>query len=169
MKNQRCHFFAMFVLLLLLAPQISAADEVSRAIKQILDHRANDFASIRKDPQDAYGETDYKSTVVVPAAMECYIRIELKPHYADSCDVAESKNRALVMGKYAKYVKDLLGVAPATWVHWTEQSTKPAGEKTYVGPDRAHPAAMAGWLVEGMNANFFLLTVTVYAEGSVKQ
>ncbi len=84
-----------------------AADEVSRAIKQMIDHRADDFASIRKDGQEAYGETDYKSSVVVPPAKECYIRQEMKPRYADSCDVAESKNRALVLGKYATYVKEL--------------------------------------------------------------
>jgi hypothetical protein len=138
-------------------------------MKQIIDHRADDFSSIRKDPQDAYGETDYKSSVVVPAAKECYIRQEMKPRYADSCDVAESKNRALVLGKYAKYAKELRAVVPASWISWTEERSKPSGERTYVGPDRSHPAAMVGWVVEGMNANFFLLSVTVYAEGSVKQ
>jgi hypothetical protein len=138
-------------------------------MKHILDHRVDDFASIRKNPQDAYGERDYRSSIVVPAATECYIRQEMKPRYADSCDVAESKNRTLVLVKYAKYVKELRSVAPPSWISWTEQRTKPSGERTYVGPDRSHPVAMVGWLAEGMNANFFLLSVTFYAEGSVKQ
>lgn len=168
--RQRRHFWTATLLMLLLpASPLFPADEVSRSMKQILDHRADDFASIRKNPQDAYGETDYKSSVVVPAATACYIRQAMKPRYADSCDVAESKNRALVLAKYATYVKDLRAVAPASWISWTEPRTKPSGERTYVGPDRSHPAAMVGWVVEGMNANFFLLTVTVYAEGSVKQ
>jgi hypothetical protein len=169
MGQLRYFWTATLLMLLLPASPLFPADEVSRSMKQILDHRADDFASIRKNPQDAYGETDYKSSVVVPAATECYIRQEMKPRYADSCDVAESKNRALVLGKYATYVKDLRAVAPASWISWTEPRTKPSGERTYVGPDRSHPAAMVGWVVEGMNANFFLLTVTVYAEGSVKQ
>ena len=163
-------FVTVAILLVPLASSpLIAADEVSRAIKQMIDHRADDFASIRKDGQEAYGETDYKSSVVVPPAKECYIRQEMKPRYADSCDVAESKNRALVLGKYATYVKELRASAPASWISWTEPRTKPTGERTYVGPDRSHPAAMVGWVVEGMNANFFLLTVTVYAEGSVMQ
>jgi len=169
MRHLRYFWTATLLMVLLPAAPLFPADEISRSMKQILDHRADDFASIRKNPQDAYGETDYKSSVVVPAATECYIRQEMKPRYADSCDVAESKNRVLVLGKYATYVKDLRAVAPASWISWTEPRTKPSGERTYVGPDRSHPAAMVGWVVEGMNANFFLLTVTVYAEGSVKQ
>jgi len=169
MGQLRYFWTATLLMVLLPAAPLFPADEISRSMKQILDHRADDFASIRKNPQDAYGETDYKSSVVVPAATECYIRQEMKPRYADSCDVAESKNRVLVLGKYATYVKDLRAVAPASWISWTEPRTKPSGERTYVGPDRSHPAAMVGWVVEGMNANFFLLTVTVYAEGSVKQ
>jgi hypothetical protein len=170
MQKSRCFFstVTLFLIFVSVSPLL-AAGEVSRAMKQIIDHRAGDFASIRKDPQDAYGETAYKSTVVVPAAKECYIRVEMKPRYADSCDVAESKSRALVIGKYAAYVKDLRSVAPASWISWTEQRNKPTGESTYVGPDRSHPVAMVSWVVEGMNANFFLLTVTVYSEGSVKQ
>jgi hypothetical protein len=169
MDRLGCLWTTALLLVLLSASPLLAAGEISRTMKQILDHRSGDFASIRKDPQDAYGETDYKSSVVVPAATECYIRQEMKPRYADSCDVAESKNRALVLSKYAKYVKVLRGVAPPSWISWTEESSKPSGERTYVGPDRSHPAAMVGWVVEGMNANFFLLTVTFYAEGSVKQ
>ncbi|MGD0962404.1 MAG: hypothetical protein ABSA57_00725 [Candidatus Acidiferrales bacterium] len=169
MHRVGCLSTTVLVVVLLLGSPLLAADEISRAMKQILDHRADDFVSIRKDPQDAYGETDYKSSVVVPAAKECYIRQEMKPHYAESCDVAESKNRALVTSKYAKYVKELRAVAPASWISWTEERTKPSGERIYLGPDRSHPAAMVGWVVEGMNANFFLLTVTVYAQGSVKQ
>ena len=167
MRRSGCSGMIAAFLILLWASPLFAAGEIAQAMKQILEHRSDDFASIRKDPQDAYGETDYKSKVVVPAATECYIRIEMKPHYADSCDVAESKNRALVIGKYAKYVKELRDAAPAAWVSWTEES-KPSGERTYVGPDRSHPAAMVGWVAEGMNANFFLLTVTVYAEGSTR-
>ena len=169
---RRLIFFCMAAALLLISfpgPTSFAADEISRTMKQIIDHRSDDFAAIRKDPQDAYGETDYKSKVAIPAATECYIRVEMKPRYADSCDVAESKNRALLLAKYAKYAKELRSVTPAAWISWTESRTKPGGERTYVGPDRSHPAAMVGWVVEGMNANFFLLTVTVYAEGSVKQ
>jgi hypothetical protein len=92
-----------FLLIPFPAPTSFAADEISRTMKQIIDHRSDDFAAIRKDPQDAYGETDYKSTVAIPGATECYIRVEMKPRYADSCDVAESKNRALLLAKYASY------------------------------------------------------------------
>jgi hypothetical protein len=169
---RRLTFFCIAATFLLIsfAPGTSfAADDISRTMKQIIDHRSDDFAAIRKNPQDAYGETDYKSTVAIPGATECYIRVEMKPRYADSCDVAESKNRALLLAKYASYAKELRSVMPPAWISWTEPRTKPTGERTYVGPDRSHPAAMVGWVVEGMNANFFLLTVTVYAEGSVKQ
>jgi hypothetical protein len=168
--HKQSYFLAATILLILLsAAPLYSSNEISRAMKRMIDHRADDFAAIRKDPQDAYGERDYKSSVVVPDAKECYIRVEMKPRYADSCDVAESKNRALVMGKYAAYVKDLRAVTPASWMIWTEPRSKPSGEKTYVGPDRSHPVAMVGWVAEGMNANFFLLSVTVYAEGSVEQ
>jgi hypothetical protein len=169
MRKQSYFFAATLLLILLSAAPLLSSNEISRAMKQMIDHRADDFAAIRKDPQDAYGERDYKSSVVVPAAKECYIRVEMKPRYADSCDVAESRNRALVIGKYAAYAKYLRAVTPASWMIWTEPRTKPSGEKTYVGPDRSHPVAMVGWVAEGMNANFFLLTVAVYAEGSVKQ
>jgi len=157
------------LIVLLSASHLPASDRISQTMKQIIDARAADFASIRTNPQDAYGETDYKSSVVIPSAKECYIRQEMKPRYADSCDVAESKNRARIVSKYAKYAKTLRAVAPASWISWTEERGKPGGERTYLGADRAHPAAMVGWVTEGMNANFFLLTVTVYAEGSVKQ
>lgn len=162
-------FFITAIFLMLVTSPSLAAGEISRAMNQMIDHRTDDFAAIRKNPQDAYGETDYKSTVVVPDAKECYIRVGMKPRYEDTCDVTESKNRPFVIGKYAKYVKDLLSVTSPSWISWTEQQTKPTGEKTYVGPDRSHPVAMVGWVVEGMNANFFLLSVTVYAEGSLKQ
>jgi len=148
---------------------LGAADTVSQAMKQILDHRSDDFASIRTNPHDGYGETDYASKVVVPGAKECYIRQEIKPRYADGCDVADSKNRSAVLAKYARYVKDLRAAAPTSWISWTEEKAKPGGEATYVGPDRSHPAAKVGWVVEGMNANYFLLSVTFYAEGYVKQ
>ncbi len=149
--------------------QLRAADEISRAMKQILDHRADDFALIRTDPHDGYGEIDYTSTITVPGAKECYIRQEIKPRYANSCDVTESKNRPVVIAQYAKFVKELRAAAPAPWIAWTEQKDKPSGERTYVGPDHLHPAAVVGWVVEGMNANYYLLSVTFYAEGYAKQ
>ena len=161
-------YTVLFLILSLASPSFPAG-EISRAMKRIIDHRADDFAAIRKSPQNAYGETDYKSAVIIPDAKECYIRVGMRPRYADSCDVTESKNRAFVIGKYARYVKDLLSLAPSSWISWTEQQSKPTGEKTFVGPDRSHPVAMVGWVVEGMNANFFLLSVTVYAEGSLKE
>jgi hypothetical protein len=153
----------------LLSSTVFAADEVSNAMKRILDSRKDDFASIRTKPHDASGETDYLSSVVVPEAKECYIQQDMKPHYADSCDVAESKDRAAVMAKYSKYVKELHSVSPSAWNTWSEKKTKPNGEETFVGPDHSHPVASVRWIVEGMNANYYLLTVRFFAEGAVRE
>ena len=143
----------------------SAGDAVSSAMKKILDSRKDDFASIRTKPHDASGDTIYMSSVLVPDAKECYIQPESKPHYSDSCDVMESHNRAAVMAKYASYLKDLKAISPASWTTWTEKKSKPNGEETFLGPDHAHPAASVRWIVEGMNADYYLLSVTFYAEG----
>ena len=159
------HMLVAVVLSLFSAAALSAGDEISSAMKQILDQRKNDFASIRKDPHDASGEVDYMSTVVVPGAKRCYIRQDVKPHYSDRCDVAESKNRAAVMAKYATYVKDLKSATATTWTTWTEKKSRPAGEETYMGPDHSHPAASVGWVVEGMNADYYLLSVAFFADG----
>jgi hypothetical protein len=149
------------------ASALFAVDEVSHAMKQLLDSRKDDFASIRKDPHGYAGETTYMSSVLIPGAKQCYIQPESKPHYSDSCDVAESHNRAAVMAKYAEYLKDLKSVSSADWSTWTEKRSKPGGEETFIGPDHEHPAASVRWMVEGMDANYYLLTVTVYADGYV--
>jgi hypothetical protein len=153
---------------ILSASAIFAADEVSHAMKQILDSRKDDFAAIRKNPHQSAGETSYMSSVVIPTAKECYIQPESKPHYSDSCDVLESHNRTMVMAKYTQYLQDLKSVSPADWSTWTEKKSKPGGEETFIGPDHEHPAASVRWVVEGMNADYYLLTVTVFGDGYVQ-
>jgi len=142
-----------------------AADTVSSAMKKILDSRKDDFAAIRTSPHDVSDGTAYMSKVLVPGAKECYIQPEEKPHYSDSCDVIESHNRAAVMAKYASYMKELKAVSPSSWTTWNEKKSKPNGEETFIGPDHEHPAASIRWMVEGMNADYYLLSVTFYGEG----
>ena len=142
-----------------------AADNVSGAMKKILDSRKDDFAAIRTSPHDVSDGTAYMSTVLVPGAKECYIQPEEKPHYSDSCDVIESHNRSAVMAKYASYMKALKEVSPSSWTTWSEKKAKPNGEETFIGPDHEHPAASIRWVVEGMNADYYLLSVTFYGEG----
>jgi hypothetical protein len=153
------------ILLAVSCSALSAADDVSSAMKKILDSRKDDFASIRTKPHDASGDTVYMSSVVVPPAKECFVQPESKPHYSDSCDVIESHNRTAVMAKYASYLRDLKAISPAAWTTWTEKKSKPNGEETFLGPDHQHPAASVRWIVEGMNADYYLLSVTFYAEG----
>jgi hypothetical protein len=157
--------FGTVLCILTASAGLSALDEVSGTIKQILAHRANDFASIRKDPHVAGDETDYMSTLMVAGAKECYITVVAKPRYSDSCDVFETKNRAILTARYKKYVKALLDASPASWMNWTESTVKPAKESTYIGPDRAHPAAAVRWDLEGMNNDWYNLSVTFYADG----
>lgn len=146
-----------------------AANDVSATLKKMLDQRANDFAAIRTSPHDMGGSTQYMSTLKLPGADECYIAPAEKPHYTDECSVAESKNRAAVLSKYNQYIKALRGVAPASWITWTEKSANPAGEDTYIGPDRTHPAATVRWNIEGMNSNYYLLTVKFFGEGYARK
>jgi hypothetical protein len=163
MRTSRLAFAV--ILAVLSASTAPAADDVSGAMKKILESRHDDFAAIRTKPHDASGETVYMSTVVIPDAKECYIQPAAKPHYSDSCDVMESHNKAAVLGKYARFVKDVKALGPATWIIWTEKKSKPSGEETFFGPDHGHPAASVRWIVEGMNADYYLLSVTFYAEG----
>jgi hypothetical protein len=144
---------------------LSAVDDVSATMKQILDHRADDFASIRKDPHVIGDETDYSSKLMVAGAKECDITQSAKPRYADSCEIFETKSRAALTAQYKKYVKALHDASPASWISWTEAAAKPASETTYVGPDRSHPAAAVIWDLEGMNMDWYNLTVTFYADG----
>ena len=118
--------FGTLLCILTASAGLSALDELSGTIKQILDHRANDFASIRKDPHVAGDETDYMSTLMVAGAKECYITVVAKPRYSDSCDIFETKNRAILTAKYKKYVKALQDASPASWMSWTESTAKPA-------------------------------------------
>jgi hypothetical protein len=157
--------FGTLLCILTASAGLSALDELSGTIKQILDHRANDFASIRKDPHVAGDETDYMSTLMVAGAKECYITVVAKPRYSDSCEISETKNRAILTARYKKYVKALLDASPASWMSWTESTAKPAKESTYIGPDRAHPAAAVRWDLEGMNNDWYSLSVTFYADG----
>lgn len=157
--------FGILLCILTASSGLSAIDELSGTIKQILDHRANDFASIRKDPHVAGDETDYMSTLMVAGAKECYITVVSKPRYSDSCDIFETKNRAILIAKYKKYVKALQDASPASWMSWTESTAKPTSETTYVGPDRAHPAATVHWDLEGMNNDWYSLSVMFYADG----
>jgi hypothetical protein len=151
--------------ILIVSPGLSALDELSGTMKQILDHRADDFASIRTNPHASGDETDYISTLIVAGAKQCYITQVAKPWYANSCDVLETKNRAILMAKYKKYVKALQDVSPASWKSWTETTPKPPTESTYLGPDRSHPAAAVRWDLEGMNMDWYNLNVTFYADG----
>ena len=158
-------FCATLFSILFVGPGLFALDQISSTIKQILDHRSDDFASIRKDPHGAGDETAYGSTLIVSGAKECYITQTAKPHYSNDCGVLETKNRAILTAKYEEYVKSLRDASPATWTSWTQRTTKPPGEFTYTGPDQLHPAAAVHWVLEGMNMDWYDLAVTFYAEG----
>ena len=142
-----------------------ALDELSGSMKQILDRRANDFASIRKEPFTVGDDTNYKSTLLVAGAMGCYITPVARSVYSDSCDIIETKDRATLTTKYKRYVKALHDASPASWMSWTENTAKPASEATYFGPDRSHPAAAVRWDLGGMNMDWYNLAVTFYASG----
>jgi hypothetical protein len=156
---------AALFLALLAGSCVFALDDLTASIKQILDHRGDDFASIRKDPRGSGEATAYASSVTLPGAMPCYIAQTAKPHYSNECDVMETKNRATLNAKYRQYVKALREASPASWTNWTEHSGKPMGESTCTGPDRLHPAAAVRWVLEGMNMDWYDLSVTFYAEG----
>ncbi len=142
-------------LVLLAGPGVFALDDPAASMKQILDHRGDDFATLRKDPHGSGDETAYASTVTLPGAMQCYIAQTAKPHFSDECDVMETKNHDTLIAKYRLYVKALRDASPASWSTWTEHSGKPVGEATYDGPDRLHPAAAVHWVLEGMNMNWY--------------
>jgi hypothetical protein len=157
--------WAALFLLLLAGPRALALDDLAASIKQILDQRGDDFAALRKDPRGSGDETAYASTVILSGAMQCYIARTAKPHYSDECDIMETKNRATLNTKYSQYVKALRDASPASWISWTEHTGKPMGETTYDGPDRLHPAAATHWILEGMNMDWYDLSVTFYGEG----
>lgn len=157
--------WAAFFLALLAGPGVFALDDPTASIKQILDHRSDDFASIRKDPHGSGDATASASSVTLPGAMPCYIAQTANPHYSNECDVMETKNRATLNTKYKQYVKAIRDASPAFWTNWTEHSGKPMGECTYIGPNRLHPAAAVRWVLEGMNMAWYDLSVTFYAEG----
>ncbi len=158
-------FCAALLLVLLAGPGMFALDDLGASMKQILDHRGDDFASLRKDPHGSGDETAYASSVILPGAMQCYIAQTAKPHYSNECDVLETKNRGTLTAKYRQMVKALREVSPASWTSWTGHPGKPMGESTYVGPDRLHPAAAVHWVLEGMNLDWYDLSVTFYGEG----
>jgi len=164
MKREYPCWAALF-LLLLAGPRARALDDLTASIKQILDHRGDDFASLRQDPHGSGDETAYGSTVILSGAMQCYIAQTAKPHYSNECDILETKNRATLNTKYAQYVKALRDASPTSWINWTEHSGQPMGETTYDGPDRLHPAAAVQWVLEGMNMDWYDLSVTFYGEG----
>ncbi len=156
---------AALFLVLLAGPGLLALDDLAASMKQILDQRSDDFASLRKDPHGSGDETAYASSVILSGAMQCYIAQTAKPHYSDECDVMETKNRATLDAKYRQHVKALHNASRASWITWTEHSGKPMGESTYEGPDRLHPAAAVHWVLEGMNLDWYDLSVTFYGEG----
>jgi hypothetical protein len=152
-------------LLLLAASGLFAGDDLAGLMKQILDQRKGDFASLRKDPHGSGDETAYASMVILPGAMQCYIAQTAKPHYSNECDVLETKNRATLTAKYSQFVKALRAASPASWTSWTDHRGKSMGETTYFGTDQSHPAAAVHWVLEGMNLDWYDLSVTFYGEG----
>ncbi len=155
----------VIVAILVVGPNLLAAGDLSGAMKQILEHRTGAFSSIRKDPRGSGDDTMYTSTISLPGTTECYISKNEKTGFTDSCDVVETKKRAVLVAQYKKYIKALRDAAPSSWITWTVTTTEPAGEQTHIGPDNAHPAATVKWALEGMNKNFYELTVTFYADG----
>jgi hypothetical protein len=142
-----------------------ALDDLAVSMKQFLDHRGDDFAALRKDPHGSGDETAYASKVILSGAMQCYIAQTAKPHYSNECDIMETKYRATLNTKYRQYVKALRDASPSSWATWTEHPSKAMGESTYEGPDRMHPAASVRWVLEGMNLDWYDLSVTFYGEG----
>jgi hypothetical protein len=165
-KMKRAYpFWAALFLALLAGPGAMALDDLSASMKQFLDHRGDDFASLRKDPHGSGDETAYASSVILSGAMQCYIAQTAKPHFSNECDVMETKSRATLNAKYRLYVKALRDASPASWTTWTDHPAKAMGELTYEGPDRSHPAAAVHWVLEGMNMDWYDLSVTFYGEG----
>jgi hypothetical protein len=157
------------IVVLAVACSLFAAEDLSTAMKIILDHRTGDFSSIRKDPRGSGDDTIYTSTISLPGTTECYISKNEKTGFTDSCDVFETKKRAALVMQYKKYIKALREAAPADWNLWTVSTTEPTGEQTHIGPDKTHPAATVKWALEGMNKNFYELTITFYADGYVTE
>jgi hypothetical protein len=156
---------SVIAVIFLAVSSLPAADDLSSAMKQILDHRTGAFSSIRKDPRGSGDDTMYTSTISLPGTTECYISKNEKTGLTDSCDVVETKKRAILVAQYKKYIKALRDATPPSWITWTVTTTEPTGEQTYIGPDNTHPAATVKWALEGMNKNFYELTVTFYADG----
>lgn len=151
------------VLAALCASVAPAADQASSAMKKILDNRKDDFSAIRTKPPGGSGGKVYASTVVIPDAKECLVQPETKTSYSDSCDVMESHNKSAVMARYSRYMKEVKALCPAAWITWKEK--KPSGEEALIGPDRQHPVASVRWVLTGMNADQYTLSMTFYAEG----
>ena len=163
--KRRNIFWAALLLFFLANARLIALDDLTARMKQILDHRADDFAAIRADPHGAGEETSYTSALSLPGAKQCYIARTSKPHFSNECEMLETKSRATLTAKYKQYVKALQEAAPASWTIWTEHPGKSMGESTYVGPDRSHPAAAVHWVLEGMNLDWYDLSVAFYGEG----
>lgn len=163
--KQRNAIWAALFFFFLANPGLFALDDLTARIKQFLDQREDGFAAIRKDPHGAGDDITYTSVLSLPGAMQCYIARTSKPHYSNECDMLETKSRATLAAKYEQYVKALQGASPASWMSWTERRGKAMGESTYFGPDRSHPAAAVHWVLEGMNMDWYDLSVTFYGEG----
>jgi hypothetical protein len=164
MKRAYLSWPALFLVLLAVSGAF-ALDDLAASMKQFLDQRSNDFAALRKDPHGSGDETAYASSVTLSGAKQCYIAQTAKPHYSNECEVLETKNRATLNAKYRLHVKALRDASPASWTAWTDHPAKGMGESTYEGPDRMHPAAAVHWVLEGMNMDWYDLSVTFYAEG----
>ena len=152
-------------MVLLASSGLFALDDLAAKIKQILNQRGDDFAAIRKDPHGAGDETSYTSAVSLPGAKQCYIAPTSKPHFSNECDMLETKSRPVLTTKYKQYVKALQEASPASWTSWIEHPGKSMGESSYVGPDRSHPAAAVHWVLEGMNMDWYDLSLEFYGEG----
>ncbi len=164
MKQRNTIWPALFFFFLA-NPGLFALDDLTARIKRLFDQRADDFAAIRKDPHGAGDDTTYTSVLSLPGGMQCYIARTSKPHFSNECDMLETKSSATLASKYKQYVKALQDASPASWTSWTAHPGKSMGESTYFGPDRAHPAAAVHWVLEGMNMDWYDLSVTFYGEG----
>jgi hypothetical protein len=163
--KRRNLFWAALLLLFLANARLIALDNLTAKMKQILDQRTDDFAAIRVDPHGTGDETTYTSALSLPGAKQCYIARTSKPHFSNECDMLETKSRAVLTAKYKLYVKALQDTAPSSWAMWTEHPGKSMGESTYFGPDRSHPAAAVHWMLEGMNLDWYGLSVAFYGDG----
>jgi hypothetical protein len=150
----------------------ATCDDVCAAMKKILQNRDNDFASIRKDPQEITGETNYtiyKSTLTLPTEPQpdCLVRTEKGQHSSVICTFPELKDRAKAISFYGDRVKQMLDAMPQGCTSWVVPAPpQVVGGWTFIGTDGDHPFADVKWMRIGLpNKYTYSIIIAFYASG----